>query len=449
MSLKTFLPKGSFVRNVFTLMSGATIAQVIPIAIAPILTRLYSPSDFGIIMLYMSIAGIVSVVATGRYELAIMLPKSDDDAINIAVLAIFIAISISFTTFFVVWLFKDHITLLLNNQEISNWLYFIPLTIMLTSLYSILHLWCNRKKKYKGLAVSNIAQSATRAANNVLMGFMGMGSTGLFVGNFAGQGVANSVLGWNVCKDIKEKIKLVERHKIKIQAHKYIRFPQFDIPSALCYVFSTNGINILLSSFYGSTPLGFISLANRIITTPFSLFTTSFSQVFYQKLSETYNNRRDKFGILISISMQKLCRTLTIPFFLIVISTKYIALAVFGENWSELYRYIFILSPFLFVGLITAPLGNVLKILNKQHISLICWILNLFIRFTALFVSYKIFNDIYHSLFCYSIASTAMTFVNIFVVCCVGKIKMPFEMYLIFGLVVMIYILLGLLLGVA
>lgn len=448
MNIKNFLPKGSFTRNVFTLMSGATIAQALPIAIAPILTRLYSPSDFGIIMLYMSIAGIVSAVATGRYDLAIMLPKSDEDAINIAVLAIFIAISTSLTTLLVVWLFNDYITLLLNNQEISIWLYFIPLTILLTSFYSILSLWCNRKKQYKNLAVSNIAQSATRAANNVSMGFMGMGSTGLFVGSFVGQGVANGVLGWHIYKDVKEKIKLAKRHKIKIQAHKYLKFPQFDIPSALCYVFSTNGINILLSSFYGSTPLGFIALTNRIITTPFSLFTTSFSQVFYQKLSETYNNRRDKFGILISISMKKICRTLTIPFFLIVISTKYIAVAVFGENWSELYRYIFILSPFLFVGLIAAPLGNVLKILNKQHISFICWIFNLFIRFTALFVSYKIFNDIYRSLFCYSIASTAMTFVNIFAVCCVGRIKIPFEMYLILSLVVMIYILLSIM-GVA
>jgi O-antigen/teichoic acid export membrane protein len=73
-------------------MTGTTIAQAIPIAISPILTRLYSPDDFGIFALYMSITSITGVVSTGRYELAVMLPKKDEDAMNIAVLSVFIAL---------------------------------------------------------------------------------------------------------------------------------------------------------------------------------------------------------------------------------------------------------------------------------------------------------------------------------------------------------------------
>ncbi len=73
--LQKLKPKSEFSRNVLTLMTSTTIAQAIPLAISPILTRLYTPSDFGIFALYMSISSIISVVVTGRYELAIMLPK--------------------------------------------------------------------------------------------------------------------------------------------------------------------------------------------------------------------------------------------------------------------------------------------------------------------------------------------------------------------------------------
>jgi len=47
--LKKLIPKGEFSKNVLTLMTGTTIAQAIPVAISPILTRLYTPEDFGVV----------------------------------------------------------------------------------------------------------------------------------------------------------------------------------------------------------------------------------------------------------------------------------------------------------------------------------------------------------------------------------------------------------------
>jgi len=110
-------------------MAGTSIAQAIPLAISPILTRIYTPKDFGVFALYISIASIISVVATGRYELAIMLPKKDDDAINLVVLSILIACCISIVTFLGISIFNAEITLLLGNPAVSNWLYFIPLSV--------------------------------------------------------------------------------------------------------------------------------------------------------------------------------------------------------------------------------------------------------------------------------------------------------------------------------
>ena len=65
---------GGFVRSVFVLMSGTTIAMIVPVAAAPFLTRLYSPHDYGVFALYVSIVTVFSVPIGGNYDAAVMLP---------------------------------------------------------------------------------------------------------------------------------------------------------------------------------------------------------------------------------------------------------------------------------------------------------------------------------------------------------------------------------------
>ena len=87
--LNRLLPRSEFVRNVLTLITGTTIAQAIPIAIGPILTRIYTPEEFGLYGIFIAIVSIVSVVATARYELAIIQPKLDKDVNHLVALSIF------------------------------------------------------------------------------------------------------------------------------------------------------------------------------------------------------------------------------------------------------------------------------------------------------------------------------------------------------------------------
>ena len=83
-------PKSEFSRNVLTLMTGTTIAQAIPIAISPILTRIYTPEEFGIFALYMAFISIGAAIVTGKYEMAILLPKRNEYAKYLVVISIFL-----------------------------------------------------------------------------------------------------------------------------------------------------------------------------------------------------------------------------------------------------------------------------------------------------------------------------------------------------------------------
>jgi len=127
--LKRFKPKSEFNRNILTLMTGTTIAQAIPIAISPILTRIYTPEDFGIFAIFLAITLIIGSIANGRYELAIMIPKKDEDAINIFALGFIITTSISLLLLVLVLIFQTYFIFLLKNEEIGVWLYFVPISV--------------------------------------------------------------------------------------------------------------------------------------------------------------------------------------------------------------------------------------------------------------------------------------------------------------------------------
>ena len=106
---RQLFPEGSFVANVLILMTGTTIAQAIPIVASPIITRIYAPDEFGTFALYMAIVSIVSVMATGKYELAVMLPEKEEDAINLVALSIFLSSFVSLTALGTIWIFNEPI----------------------------------------------------------------------------------------------------------------------------------------------------------------------------------------------------------------------------------------------------------------------------------------------------------------------------------------------------
>ncbi|MFO7843100.1 MAG: oligosaccharide flippase family protein [Bacteroidales bacterium] len=146
-----------FYKNVLTLVSGTAIAQAIPILISPILTRLYSPSDFGLIALYLAIVNIFVIVATGRYNLAIMLPEDEKEASDLKFLSIYINLFVSIILLFVVLILNDPVTRILDNEDISVWLYFIPLSVFIRALFKIYEYYENRRKNYKSISFANVS----------------------------------------------------------------------------------------------------------------------------------------------------------------------------------------------------------------------------------------------------------------------------------------------------
>jgi O-antigen/teichoic acid export membrane protein len=379
-------PKSEFSRNVLTLMTGTTIAQAIPIAISPILTRIYTPEDFGVFTLYMSIVSIVAVVATGRYELAIMLPKKDEDALNIIALSMIIAFFVSFITFLIVFLFNAQITDLLGNTEISSWLYLIPVSVLLTGVYQSLNYWFNRKKKYKVLAKNQVIKSTATSTTNLLLGFGGAGSSGLILGGVLGQGIVTGLLSKFFLKNntFLQKIKKI---KLLALARKHKKLPIYNLPNAFIDQIRLSGINILIAKFFATATLGQFSLAWKTIQLPMSLIGGSISQVFFQKVS---SSKKEDLYPMVKKFIVKVLMIASPVFLFIYLFAEDIFVFVFGENWKLAGTSASVMTPWLFLNFVTSPLSTIFIKLNKQEILLIFSIFYMILPLGAIAMFYHL-----------------------------------------------------------
>ncbi len=381
--LKRLKPKSEFSRNVLTLMTGTTIAQAIPIAISPILTRIYTPEDFGMLALYMSISFILAVAATGRYENAIVLPKKNEDAVNILVLSVMITLIISFITLLIVYFFNTKITSLLDNTNISTWLYFIPLTVLFTGLYQTLNYWLIRKKQFKELATSKVVQNIGTGSTKLGMGYYSLGTSGLILGTILGQAIVIAMYFKIVWKKDAKLLKYVNKLKIFALMKKHKKLPMLNLPNAIIDGFRLSGINILIAKYFTAATLGQFALSWKMVQLPMGIIGSSLSQVFFQKLANT--NKSDLNKIIQKYIIK--ASIVALPIFLIIYFFSVdIFIFIFGENWKMAGESASIMTPWFFLNFITSPLSSIFLVLNKQEIVLIFSIFYMAIPLGIIFI---------------------------------------------------------------
>jgi O-antigen/teichoic acid export membrane protein len=398
--LNKLKPKSEFSRNVLTLVTGTTIAQAIPIAISPILTRIYTPEDFGLFALYMSILMIFGSLVAGKYELAILIPKNDNDAKTIVLFSILLGFINSLLLLIIIVLFHDKILHLLNNNSIDLWLYLLPLNIFIVSTSSILYYWKNRNKKYKLLSNNQIIQSFTQGSTNLLSGYFANLNFGLIIGTILGGFSSVIYLFVNSINDFM-KFKIDKTIALSLM-NKYKKFPKFMLPSGLLENSSGQLPVFLLGSFFGSAIVGYYALSQRIIRLPIMLIGTSIGNVFRQEASKHLNENGNCREIFKN-TFKKLFLISTIPFFIFYFISPILFSLVFGEKWQIAGEYAQILTPMFYLQFLVSPLSNMFMIAEKQQYDLLMQVYLAIFVFGAFIIGYKYFESVKISLVLFTI----------------------------------------------
>ena len=417
MRLFSFLKK-DFVKNVLTLITGSAISQIVIYASILLLTRLFSPELFGVYILYSSSVLILKPIITLQLELAIILPKKDEDAINVFALSLIIVILLSILSFIVILIFKTPILSFFEIEKLSFFIYFIPLSTLIFGFIKSLNYWNNRKKQFYNIANGNITKSTLMSASQIATGLSDINNLGLIPGMILGQ---ISQLIFLIKKSTKSLYKLKDKISINrmfFLAKKYKDIPLFNTVINFLNTLSNEIPVLLITKYFGLSTAGIYGLAIKVGRAPSGIVQDSVSQVFFNKATEVYNKEENLHRVVkkTCFNLFKISLLIFIP--LLIIS--YFLDLAFGKDWTEVGTYLRVLIPWLFIMFLSSPITSLIVILNKQKVILFYDICLLTFRFLAFYVGYHFYNDILISLILFSFVGV---FFNIFILLYFFKIS--------------------------
>ena len=363
--IKQLLSKNEFAKNVLTLMTGTVIAQAVPIAIIPILTRIFTPEEFGLLALYAAFVSVLGVIATGRYEIAIMLPEKHEEARVLLQVSTIVALLISLIISIPLVIWNQDIAKFLGNEDIAPWLYLVPISVFFTGVYQALTYWNNRQKKFKNTAISRVNQSLFQGMTQTGLGFMQV-SGGLIWGQFVG--IISSIT-YLLRKDRSYKVILKETKisSLKQQMNKYKKFPKYGIVGGLCDAGAMQMPVLILTKFYSSTVTGMFSLTFRVLNMPTSIISSAIAQVLFQKVVEISHTAPEKLNSYI-IRMFFFLFLLSLPAVpILFIWGDTLFAFVFGEEWGQAGVYAGYLVIAVAIRFAVSPLSAVLGL--EQNIK--------------------------------------------------------------------------------
>jgi len=361
--------QSKFAKNVMTLLLGSSLAQAIPLALSPILTRIYSPEEFGVVTIYLSLVSIIAVLATGRYELAIVQPEKRADAISIVVLCCSITIVVSGILFLFVLFFNEQIAILLGEKQLGPWLFLLPVSIFLTGMHKSLNYWYVRNKQFKLVAASNVAQGMTTPTTQVI--FNGM-SGGLILGSLLGTAASGLVLLKQCLKKEKKSFATVTKVKMVEQAKRYSKLPKYSLAGSFADNTSQQLPVFFITRVFNSHATGLFSLTMRVINLPLTLISRSVSQVVLQKVADLNNTSPSQIKALI-IKLFVLLLAINLPLIAVIwFFGGDLFSFVFGERWREAGELGRILVFALAIRFAVSPLSVVMT-LDRNVRSGVVW----------------------------------------------------------------------------
>jgi O-antigen/teichoic acid export membrane protein len=361
--------KGSFGQGVAVLSGGTALAQAITLLALPVLTRLYSADEFGVLGVFTAILGILLVIACFRYEIAVPLPEDDVDAANLAGVAIVGVLLTCLSTTILVAVFGKSFAASTDQENLQNYLWLLPIAVGVGGIYSVFQYWAIRKKAYKRIARTRLEQAIGGSGTQLIMGLVSSGAVGLIIGQIVHGGAGAAGLARRAYSEDKRSIGAVSIRGMREEAARYVRFPKFSMLEALANTTASNIPLILIAGMVAGAEVGYLLLAIRVLQAPMGLIGSSVGQVFYSHAVDA--ERENRLAAFTRETISKLALTSVLPILLLAVAAPPTFGLVFGDGWERAGVLVAWMAPSFFFQFLSSPVSMTLHILGRQDIALL------------------------------------------------------------------------------
>ena len=348
-------------KNLIQLISSSAIVQLIAFLTTPLLTRIYSPSDFGKFASYVSLISIFAVISTLRYEHAIVIPTKDKKA-KILVLICFILIVITFILFLLFGLIQINYSLISKNNSISDVYWFIPFGILFSGIIQPLNYYAIRDKLFLFISKLQIKQSLFGLFVTILS--FKLGFSGLIIGQLSN--ILIGIIGFtNLLGKKLFSIFPINKLSIKRVASEYKNFAIFSTVSGLVNTFGAKVPYLLILIIFGSKQLGYLYLAEKLLRAPLNLLSTSIQKVFLG-ISPEYFRKGKMLKLINKTYIKLLAMNICVGAALTLILPLIIS-PIFGSNWENVSKIILIILPMTLTDFTVSTLSMSFEIIKKPE----------------------------------------------------------------------------------
>lgn len=332
---------------------------------SPLIARVYSPEDFGMLALYMSVVGFLLVLSTGKYELAIVKESLNENAKIVVAIVIFNSLFFSLILLSFYSIIQNIIENINSLKAIGYMSILFPLSVAANGLYQAFYNYAVQQDFYKEIAKTRVFYALITVSIQLLLGTLNL-EGGLIYGGIVSQILSGIILVY-FCK-IKNHPVTGNKFLKKVRYHykKHFNFPRYIMPNALFDIFSISATTLILSHYFGNYYLGLYAFAIRLLQAPIMVVGGAVSQVFYREICKIAVNKIH--GVTIKLIVVLVGLALVMYLFMYNYSV-HLFVFVFGDEWRESGQIAGALSFWLSINLITSPISTIPLRLDKQKIA--------------------------------------------------------------------------------
>lgn len=360
-----------YYRHVYTLLSGSALSQLVLVAATPVLSRLYSPSEFGVYASFLAVCNISSMLASGRYEVAILLPRKHRDGIGLFLAGTLLAAIFCLAL-------QAAIPALSRSLAGGTWLnegllpytWLMPAAIFFYALTRGSSYLAMRFRHYRALSYSRVGESSTTAAGSMALAWAAYAGNGLLMGKMLGFCVEASVNLWPLRLQLRQYRPQMSLARLRVLMYRYRNFPLFSTPEGLLNTGFKQLPILALSALFSNELAGLFSMANVVLAKPLGMVGSAFGQVFFQQAADLSARSPGALPKLFRQNLRLLLALALLPCFLIAAFAPTLFGVVLGESWRYAGTYSAWLVPFLLVTFLKAPFSSLIDIKNRLRQNL-------------------------------------------------------------------------------
>jgi len=362
-------------------VGGTALAHLVTALALPFSARLYDPAEFSIAAAFMSAVNILAVAACLRYEMAIPLVDSDEDAANLLVLSCILSVVVAFVVggLLSVWPGVFELT---GQSALAPYGWLLPIVIALTGAYLALQMWFVRRKAFRVIATSRVGQSLLGAGLQIGFGLAAVAPLGLLLGQGSNASGGGLLLAARALAPSERKVfAAVSLRRMFELSREHFRFPKFSVWEALANSASIYAPVLLITALVPGPTAGYLALATFVLQAPMALIGSSIQQVFVA--TAPGEDRAGRLNLYTSNMLRTLAKLAAAPIVALAVSGPALFALLFGEAWRPAGALVTWMTPWFLLQFLASPVSTALHIRGLQRTAMVLQLTGLIVRLAA------------------------------------------------------------------